>query len=104
MTDIVERLRKDRMPLPYQTVLEAADEIERLLDVQTYDRNLIEALRAEIERLRAKRQNEDLDETTIGYKIDAAYRRADMYLCGSDRWHYWMDEAKRLETLVREPV
>lgn len=49
-------------------------------------------------------RDQDLDETTIGYKIDAAYRRADMYAAGSDNWHYWMDEAKRLEGLVTEPA
>lgn len=48
------------------------------------------------------KQDQDLDETTIGYKIDAAYRNADMYLQGSDMWHYWMDEAKRLENMVKE--
>jgi len=38
-----------------------------------------------------------------GYSIDRAYAEADRHLTGSDAWHYWMDEAKRLETLVREP-
>ena len=36
-----------------------------------------------------------------GYDIDRAYAEADRHLAGSDAWHYWMDEAKRLETLHR---
>lgn len=52
--------------------------------------------------IRLNHQNEDLDFDGIGYKIDAAYRYADGYAYDSDMWHYWMDEAKRLEVLVRE--
>ncbi len=40
------------------------------------------------------------DATQIGYKIDFAYSRADMYRVESDEWHVWMDEAKRLENLL----
>lgn len=35
-----------------------------------------------------------------GYDIDRAYAEADRHLTGSDAWHYWMDEAKRLENLA----
>lgn len=48
-----------------------------------------------------RREDEDLNETTIGYKIDNAYCNADMYLNQSDMWQYWMDEAKRLEEKVK---
>lgn len=37
-----------------------------------------------------------------GYDIDRAYAEADLHAAGSDAWHYWMDEAKRLEKLHRE--
>ena len=36
-----------------------------------------------------------------GYDIDRAYAEADRHAAGSDAWHYWMDEAKRLEKLHR---
>lgn len=36
-----------------------------------------------------------------GYDIDRAYAMADRYAVGSDNWHHWMDEAKRLERLHR---
>ena len=38
-----------------------------------------------------------------GYDIDRAYAEADRHLTGSDAWHYWMDEASRLEKLHRRP-
>lgn len=38
--------------------------------------------------------------TQIGYLIDNAYAQADRFLTSSDKWHYWMDEAKRLENLL----
>lgn len=34
-----------------------------------------------------------------GYDIDRAYAEADRHAAGSDAWHYWMDEASRLEKL-----
>ena len=37
-----------------------------------------------------------------GYDIDRAYAEADCHAAGSDAWHYWMDEAKRLEKLHRK--
>lgn len=37
-----------------------------------------------------------------GYDIDRAYAEADRHAAGSDAWHYWMDEAKRLEKLHRK--
>ena len=37
-----------------------------------------------------------------GYDIDRAYAEADRHVAGSDAWHYWMDEAKRLEKLHRK--
>ncbi len=37
-----------------------------------------------------------------GYTIDRAYAEADRHLTGSDAWHYWMDEAKRLEDIARK--
>lgn len=36
------------------------------------------------------------EETQLGYQIDRAYEMADRYAQGSDKWHKWMDEAKRL--------
>ena len=36
-----------------------------------------------------------------GYDIDRAYAEADRHLAGSDAWHYWMDEAARLDKLHR---
>jgi len=37
-----------------------------------------------------------------GYDIDRAYAEADRHAAGSNAWHYWMDEAKRLEKLHRK--
>ena len=55
--------------------------------------------------MRADRQSRGSTVTVTslesGYDIDRAYAEADRHLTGSDAWHYWMDEASRLEKLHR---
>lgn len=43
----------------------------------------------------------EIDYELIHYKIEAAYASADSCPPDSDWWHYWMDEAKALENMVR---